>query len=213
MERAELKKQFDAALRAMPAVAILRGITVAEVPEVCRILAENGINLLEIPLNTPDAFSCISEAVRCAVPGQLVGAGTVLTPEEAEKVSAAGGRFIISPNVDSEVIRRTVELGMLSCPGCFTATECLAAQKAGADCIKLFPSGSIGAGYIKDLHAVVKMPFIAVGGVNSGNMAEFLKVCSGVGIGSALYKPGKSMADIRRDAESLRNAAGQQRIF
>ena len=199
----ELKKVFDESVKACPIVAILRGIKLEEVPEVCAILADNQINLLEIPLNTPNALGCIAEAVKCAAPGQLVGAGTVLTPADAEAVHAAGGKFIISPNTDSSVIIKTKELGMLSIPGCFTATECFTAQAAGADYIKLFPAGSIGASYIKDLQAVIKLPFMAVGGVNAKNMAEFLKVCSGVGIGSALYKPGKSMSDIRRDAEAM----------
>jgi len=199
----ELKKVFDESVKACPIVAILRGIKLEEVPEVCAILADNQINLLEIPLNTPNALQCIAEAVKCAAPGQLVGAGTVLTPENVEAVHAAGGKFIISPNTDSSVIIKTKELGMLSIPGCFTATECFTAQAAGADYIKLFPAGSIGASYIKDLQAVIKLPFMAVGGVNAKNMAEFLKVCSGVGIGSALYKPGKSMSDIRRDAEAM----------
>lgn len=199
----ELKNIFDSSVKACPVVAILRGITVEEVPEVCNILAENRINLLEIPLNTPNALACIAEAVKCAHDGQLVGAGTVLTPENVEAVHAAGGKFIISPNTEVAVIRKTKELGMLSIPGCFTATECFTAQAAGADYIKLFPAGSIGAGYIKDLQAVIKLPFMAVGGVNAKNMAEFLKVCAGVGVGSALYKPGKSMSDIRRDAEAL----------
>lgn len=199
----ELKKVFDESVKACPIVAILRGIKIEEVPEVCAILADNKINLLEIPLNTPNALQCIAEAVKCAAPGQLVGAGTVLTPADAEAVHAAGGKFIISPNTDSSVIIKTKELGMLSIPGCFTATECFTAQAAGADYIKLFPAGSIGANYIKDLQAVIKLPFMAVGGVNAQNMAEFLKVCSGVGIGSAIYKPGKNMSDIRRDTEVL----------
>ena len=199
----ELKKVFDESVKACPIVAILRGIKIEEVPEVCAILADNRINLLEIPLNTPNALACIAEAVKCAFPGQLVGAGTVLTPADAAAVHAVGGKFIISPNTDSSVISKTKELGMLSIPGCFTATECFTAQAAGADYIKLFPAGSIGASYIKDLQAVIKLPFMAVGGVNAQNMAEFLKVCSGVGIGSAIYKPGKNMSDIRRDAETL----------
>ena len=199
----ELKKVFDESVKACPIVAILRGIKIEEVPEVCAILADNRINLLEIPLNTPNALQCIAEAVKCASGGQLVGAGTVLTPADAAAVHAVGGKFIISPNTDSSVISKTKELGMLSIPGCFTATECFTAQAAGADYIKLFPAGSIGASYIKDLQAVIKLPFMAVGGVNAQNMAEFLKVCSGVGIGSAIYKPGKNMSDIRRDAETL----------
>lgn len=199
----DLKELFSRNLTACPVLAILRGITPEEVPEVCAILAESGINLLEIPMNTPNALQCISAACASAVPGQLVGAGTVLTPEDVENIRTAGGQFIVSPNTDTAVIRKTKELEMLSIPGCFTATECFTAQAAGADYLKLFPAGSIGAAYIKDLKAVVKLPFMAVGSVNSGNIAEFMKVCVGVGIGGALYKPGKAPEDIRKDCQAL----------
>lgn len=203
MDMTQLKATFEASLKACPVVAILRGITVEEVPAVCEILAENRINLLEVPLNTPNALACIEKFCECAKPGQLIGAGTVLEPGAVDQVQAAGGKFIISPNTNTEVIKRTKELGMLSIPGCFTATECFTAQAAGADYLKLFPAGSIGAGYIKDLKAVVKLPFMAVGGVNAENMASFLKVCCGVGVGGAIYKPGKALEDIRRDAAAL----------
>jgi len=203
MNMNELKATFESSLAACPIVAILRGITVEEVATVCAILAENKINLLEIPLNTPNALECIAKACECAAPGQLVGAGTVLSAEAVDQVKAAGGRFIISPNTNESVIRRTKELDMLSIPGCFTATECFTAQAAGADYLKLFPAGSIGASYIKDLKAVVKLPFMAVGGVNAENMASFLKCCCGVGIGGAIYKAGKSADAIRSDAEKL----------
>ena len=206
MDVMELKNSFEAGLKACPVVAILRGITVEEIPAVCAILAENKINLLEIPLNTPNALECIAKACECAAPGQLVGAGTVLSAEAVDQVQAAGGKFIISPNTNSDVIKRTKELNMLSIPGCFTATECFTAQAAGADYLKLFPAGSIGAGYIKDLKAVVKLPFMAVGGVNAENMQSFLKCCCGVGVGGALYKAGKPLDDIRRDAEALLKA-------
>ena len=201
MDYMEIKKVFEEAMQSCPVVAILRGITPAEVKDVCAVLADCGIKLLEIPLNTPAALESIAIANANAVPGQLVGAGTVLTPEAVQSVSEAGGKFIISPNTDPAVIRKTKELNMLSMPGCFTATECFTAQAAGADYLKLFPAGSIGANYIKDLKAVVKLPFLAVGGVNAENAVSFMKVCAGVGIGGALYKAGKSLDDIRRDAE------------
>lgn len=196
---------FETYLKECPLVAILRGITPEEVPSVCDILLENGIRLLEIPLNSPDALKSISIASRHVKERQIAGAGTVLTPEDVIAVHDAGGEFIISPNTDADVIRETKRLGMISMPGFFTASEAFAAIKAGADYLKLFPA-ILGPGYVKDLKAVVKKPIFAVGGVNAGNVPEFMKVCAGVGIGSALYKPGKSLEQIGRDAAAMSSA-------
>ena len=132
----------------------------------------------------------------------MAGAGTVLTPEDAEQVREAGGTFIISPDTDPDVIRRTRELGMVSIPGFFTATEGFTAVKAGADYLKLFPA-KLGPGYVKDLKAVIKTPILAVGGVDAGNIPDFMKVCAGVGVGSALYKPGKALDAIAADAAEV----------
>ena len=192
-------KNFSDYLSECPAVAILRGITPAEVPGVCNVLFESGIRLLEIPLNTEEALTDIELAVKESGDRFLVGAGTVLTPEDCDRVAERGGRFIISPNSDTAVIRRTKELGLISIPGFFTATEGFAAIHAGADYLKLFPA-VLGPGYIKDLKAVIKKPILAVGGVNKSNAADFMRVCAGLGIGSALYKPGKSLDEIGRDA-------------
>jgi 2-dehydro-3-deoxyphosphogalactonate aldolase len=129
----------------------------------------------------------------------MVGAGTVLSPEDVRGVKAVGGLFIISPNTDVDVIRETKKQGMLSIPGFFTASEGFAALKAGADYLKLFPA-ILGPGYVKDLKAVIKAPIMAVGGVNPENLGAFMKVCCGAGIGSALYKAGKPLQNIERDA-------------
>ena len=198
---------FEEVLAKNPVIAILRGITPAEVPSVCDVLDENGIKLLEIPLNTPDALACIACAARHTAGRQLTGAGTVLTPGDVEKVHAAGGEFIISPNTDVSVIRRTGELNMVSIPGFLTPSEGFTAMAAGADYLKLFPAGAMGTGYIKDIKAVIKKPILAVGGVGPENLSEFMKVCVGAGIGSALYKPGKSLEEIRSTARKLAEAA------
>jgi len=202
-----MKARFETLLGECPLVAILRGITPAEVPAVCDVLFDAGIKLLEIPLNSPDAFTSIAIAVEHCGERQMVGAGTVLAPEEAEGVMKAGGKFVISPNTDAEVIHRTKRLGMLSIPGFFTASEGFAALRAGADYLKLFPA-ILGPGYVKDLKAVVKAPVMAVGGVNAQNLPDFMKVCCGAGIGSALYKAGKSLEDLAQDASALVRAAG-----
>ncbi|MBQ6353138.1 MAG: 2-dehydro-3-deoxy-6-phosphogalactonate aldolase [Lentisphaeria bacterium] len=190
-------------MKECPAVAILRGITPREIPEVCDILAESGIRLLEIPLNSPDALNSIAIAAQHVGDRQMVGAGTVLTPEEARGVAAAGGRFAISPNTDPAVIRETKKLGMLSIPGFLTPSEGFVALAAGADYLKLFPAGNFGTGYIRDIRAVIKAPIMAVGGVNAQNLGDFMKVCCGAGIGSALYKAGKSLEDLARDTAEL----------
>ena len=203
-----MKAQFEKFMAECPAVAILRGITNAEVTAVCDALYEAGIRLLEIPLNSPDAIKSIAIASEHCKERMAVGAGTVLTVEDVNNVHKAGGTFIISPNTDTDVIKETKKLGMLSIPGFFTATEGFAAIKAGADYLKLFPA-CLGPSYVKDLKAVIKAPIMAVGGVNAGNIPEFMKVCCGVGIGSALYKAGKSPEDIRKDAEAIFHAVKQ----
>lgn len=132
----------------------------------------------------------------------MVGAGTALTPEDVNSVKNANGTFIISPNTDTAVIKETKRLGLLSIPGFFTASEGFAALKAGADYLKLFPA-CLGPGYVKDLKAVIKAPILAVGGINADNIPAFLKVCAGVGIGSALYKSGKALDQIEKDTIAI----------
>ena len=193
---------FEKYSKECPVVAILRGITPEEMLSVCEVLYSAGIRLLEVPLNSPDACASIKLAADKyhADGAMLIGAGTVLTVEDVRQVAAAGGKFIISPDTNSEVIAETKRLGLISIPGFFTPTEAFAALRAGADYLKLFPAGVNGVGYIKDIKAVIKAPILAVGGVNAGNIPEFLTLCAGVGIGSALYKPGKSLEDIKKTA-------------
>lgn len=193
---------FQEQARRCPVVAILRGITPEEMLPVCEALRTAGIRLLEVPLNSPDALESIRHAAaKYHAAGELLaGAGTVLTAQNVRDVAAAGGRFIISPDANPEVIRETKRLGLVSIPGFFTATEAFTALRAGADYLKLFPAGKLGPGYVKDLKAVIKAPILAVGGVDTDNIAAFLDVCAGVGIGSALYKPGKTPAEIERAA-------------
>ena len=193
---------FQEQARRCPVVAILRGITPEEMLPVCEALRTAGIRLLEVPLNSPDALESIRRAAaKYHAAGELLaGAGTVLTAQNVRDVAAAGGRFIISPDANPEVIRETKRLGLVSSPGFFTATAAFTALRAGADSLKFFPAGKLGPGYVKDLKAVIKAPILAVGGVDTDNIAAFLDVCAGVGIGSALYKPGKTPAEIEQAA-------------
>ena len=201
---------FVTGLKETGIIAILRGVTPAEVPAVCDALWAGGIRLLEIPLNSPDPLAGIATAVRHCAGRMRVGAGTVLTPEAVRDVAAAGGEFVISPNTDLAVIRETKRLGLLSIPGFCTASEGFSALAAGADYLKLFPAGALGPGYIKDLKAVISRPILAVGGVNRENLADFLAVCAGAGIGGALYRPGRTPDELRNiAAEFIRIARPQ----
>ena len=189
-------------LEKCPGIAILRGVTPGEITNICDALWESGITVLEIPLNSPDAIESIRLAALHCAGRQSVGAGTVLTPRDVENVHKAGGKFVISPNTDCDVIQKTKELGLISIPGFFTATEGFAAIKAGADMLKLFPA-CLGPSYVKDLQAVIKIPILAVGGVNAGNIPSFMKLCKGVGIGSAIYKPGDTPATVKENAGKI----------
>ena len=200
-----MKERFEALREKCAVIAILRGITTPEVPAICDALYAAGITLLEIPLNSPDPINSIAAAVKYVGERQMVGAGTVLTPEDVRNVAAAGGKFIISPNTDVDVIKETKKCGLISIPGFFTASEGFTAQKAGADYLKLFPA-SLGPAYVKDLKAVIKMPIMAVGGVNAENTPEFMKVCCGVGIGSAVYKSGRTPAEVEAAAKEIVSA-------
>ncbi len=194
--------QFDEVFKECPCIAILRGITADEINPVTDAFFDGGIKLLEITLNSPDPFTTIKKAVEHNSDRMLIGAGTVLTVREVQQVHEAGGRFIISPNTNVDVIRETIRLGMVSIPGFFTPTEAFTALEAGANYLKFFPAGSVGPSYVKDLKAVVKAPILAVGGVNTDNLEDFMAVCDGVGIGSAFYKPGKALVAITRNVRA-----------
>ena len=200
-----MKSAFQNFMAECPAIAILRGITPDETEQVCDALFNAGLRLLEIPLNSPEPFISIQRAAAHCGTRMMVGAGTVLTRNDVLKVQQAGGKFIVSPNTEPEVIQATKQAGMVSIPGFFTASEGFMAIQAGADYLKLFPS-ILGPTYIKDLKAVIKTPILAVGGVNTGNISSFMKVCDGVGIGSAIYTPGKALAEIEASARIIAKA-------
>ncbi len=200
------KQEMLISLKLCPIVAILRGITPKEVTDVCQALADSGVKFAEITMNSPDAAKSIRIATEHFDSNQIcIGAGTVLTPEQVETVSDAGGQYIISPNCNPAVIRRAKELGLLSCPGVFTPSEAFTALDAGADLLKLFPAGRMVPEYIKDLKAVVPADFIATGAVGADNIKEYLKFAAGVGIGSAIYKPGMTSEDVAKTIKIMKN--------
>jgi len=200
-----LLSDFKRDLAKSPVIAILRGVTPATVLPVCEALVAGGVRFIEVTLNSPDPFGSIRQAAdHLAAHGVHIGAGTVLVPDEVDRVVDAGGTYIISPNMDPAVIRRTRERGLISIPGFLTPSEAFTAMAAGADLLKCFPAGSLGAGYIKDLKAVLPAPIIAVGGVDSGNIQEYLQNgAAGVGVGSSLYKPNRSLEEIQNAAVDI----------
>ena len=192
---ADMMPTLDEALTAMPLVAILRGIGPAEAVETARRLVDAGITIVEVPLNSPDPFKSI-EGIAEAVGGQaLVGAGTVLAPDQVARVKAAGGRLIIMPHSDPLVIGAAVQQELPVVPGVATPTEAFAALANGASALKLFPGELINPKIVKALMAVLPAgtKVIPTGGVDTGNIAAYWDAgVAGLGIGGALYKPGNS---------------------
>jgi 2-dehydro-3-deoxyphosphogluconate aldolase/(4S)-4-hydroxy-2-oxoglutarate aldolase len=173
-------------------VAILRGCVPERVPEIAAALAEGGIKLLEITLNSPGAADLIRRLAVTMGDRLLIGAGTVLTAAEAEMAVDAGAKFILSPSLDAGIIKVTKGLGAVSIPGAFTATELLTAWRSGADIVKVFPA-SVGAQYIRDLRGPLpQIPLMPTGGVNLQNIREFRAAgAAAFGIGSSLVPAGQ----------------------
>lgn len=196
---------FRAALAACPLVAILRGITPAEARPVGQSLVASGWRLIEVPLNSPDPLASIATLAK-AFPQAVIGAGTVLHPAQVALVHAAGGRLVVAPNFNLEVVREAVRLGMDCLPGVFTATEAFAALDAGATGLKLFPADIIPPAGLKALRAVLPRSTLVlpVGGITSGNMAAWRAAgADGFGIGSALYQPGATPDQVERSARDF----------
>jgi 2-dehydro-3-deoxyphosphogalactonate aldolase len=190
-------------------VAILRGLTPERAPEVGAALHAAGFRCIEVPLNSPQPFASI-EVLSGRLGDCVVGAGTVLTPAEVDRVRAAGGGLVVAPNCDAAVIRRARDLGMRMLPGVATATEAFAAVAAGATELKLFPAATYGAGHLKALKSVLPkhIKVYPVGGIGSQDIAEWLvSGADGFGFGSELFKPTYTLADVSKRALDLVEAA------
>ena len=190
-------------------VAILRGITPDEVDPLVGTLIDSGFTAIEIPLNSPTPFESIARAVELSRvrsgPERLIGAGTVLTAEDVDRVKGCGGNLVVSPNVDRAVIVRALELGMRVMPGVMTPTEALAAIDAGARDLKFFPASLLGPDGIKAIRAVLPedVRIYAVGGVGADDFAAYTGAgVFGFGLGSSLFKPGADADVVRAAAEA-----------
>lgn len=198
-------------LRAFPLIAILRGLRPDEAEPIAGSLVSNGFLIIEVPLNSPEPFESIARIKR-RFPDVLVGAGTVLDPQDVDRVRDAGGELILMPHSDPAVIARARELGLACVPGVATPTEGFAALKAGATALKLFPAELLQPPIVKAWRAVFppSATFLAVGGVTPGNMKPYWEAgARGFGLGSALYAPGKGADEVARNAAAFRQAVGE----
>jgi 2-dehydro-3-deoxyphosphogalactonate aldolase len=187
-------------------VAILRGLTPERAPEVGAALVGCGFRTIEVPLNSPNPFDTIKLLSQAHGGNCLIGAGTVLTPAEVDRVHGAGGRLVVAPNCDAQVIRRAIELGMRVLPGIATATEAFAAVREGATELKLFPAATYGVGLLKALKSVLPkhVKVYPVGGIGSQDIAEWLASgADGFGFGGELFKPAYTLAELTKRAQDL----------
>lgn len=204
-----LAARWQDALDNLPLVAILRGLKPSEAVAVGEKLVEAGFKVLEVPLNSPDPFESIALLSKAMGDRAIVGAGTVLTVADVDRLKEAGGDICISPNTNPDVIRRAKHHGMISFPAFFTATEAFSAVEAGADALKLFPAELAGPKGLKALKAVLpkNLPVFPVGGVEPGNMTDYLQVgAHGFGIGSSVYKPGDTPDTVYAKAKAFTDA-------
>lgn len=199
---------LDSFLDRFPLIAILRGVRPDEVEAIGDVLINAGFSILEVPLNSPDPLDSIARLAR-RFPDALIGAGTVMTPQAVHDVAQAGGRLILMPHSDPAVVRAARDAGLLCVPGVATPTEAFAALANGASALKLFPAEQMPPAIVKAWRAVVphQVRLLPVGGINPDSMAPYLAAgAAGFGLGSALYRPGMTAADVAQQAQVFRAA-------
>jgi len=205
---------FEAAMDACPLVAILRGIRPDEVDAVSDALIEAGFRMIEVPLNSPEPLKSIERLANRHGEVALVGAGTVMTPDDVIDVRDAGGQLIITPHTDVEIIDEAKAEGLICIPGSATPTEAFTALSAGADAIKMFPGESLPPPVVKAWRAIFPADtrLLVVGGVNADNMSAYQAAgANGFGIGSSLYAPGRPASEVGEAARALLVAANSYR--
>ncbi len=189
-----------------PLIAILRGLTPPEAVDISAVLIDAGIDRIEVPTNSPDPFESIAKIVGAFGDRALIGAGTILSTQQVDQVADVGGKLIVSPNCDSDVIAHTKARGMQSWPGVFTPSEAFTALKAGADGLKLFPGSMAGPSGLQAMRAILPIgtPVFAVGGAGPENFDKWIAASAdGFGLGSALYKPNMSPNDVAQRAQAV----------
>lgn len=197
---------FRTHFAACPLVAIIRGVTPSEVEAIGDALVEAGIRIIEVPLNSPDPFASIERLAKRLGDDALIGAGTVLQVGQVASVADSGGRIIVSPNTDTQIIAATVAAGLVSSPGYFTPSEGFAALRAGAHVLKLFPAEAASPAVIKAHRAVLPrdLALLVVGGITPSGMAAYRAAgANGFGLGGALYRPGQSAAEVAAQARGF----------
>jgi 2-dehydro-3-deoxyphosphogalactonate aldolase len=206
------KELLHRCLDECPLIAIVRGIAVEEAEAIGDAVREAGIRIIEVPLNSPDPLVSIERLARRLGDSMLVGAGTVLTVRQVADVKQAGGRLIVSPDTNADVIAATASAGMVSCPGYFTPSEAFRALESGATALKIFPAEGASPAVLKAHLAVLPrdVRVLAVGGIQPDNMRPWLDAgAGGFGLGSGLYKPGRSAAETLERARAY--VAGARR--
>jgi 2-dehydro-3-deoxyphosphogalactonate aldolase len=201
---------FQKHFAACPLVAIIRGVTPEEAEAIGEAILESGIAIIEVPLNSPEPLRSIERLAKRIGDRALIGAGTVLDPAQVAEVQAAGGRLIVSPNTNVDVIAATAAAGLVSCPGYFTPSEAFAALAAGAHALKLFPAEAATPAVVKAQRAVLPrdVPLLVVGGVKPDTMRPWLEAgADGFGLGSGLFKPGNSPEETRANGRAYVEAA------
>jgi len=201
--------RFDAAFRRCPLIAILRGVAPGEVVAIGEALMDTGFTLIEVPLNSPEPLESIALLAKAFSDRAVIGAGTVLRVAEVADVQRAGGTMIISPNTNTEVIAATRRADLVSLPGAATPSEAFAALDAGATALKLFPAEGASPAVLKAMRAVLPsdVRVLPVGGITADTLAPWLNAgAAGFGLGSALYKPGRTPAEVAAQARRFMEA-------
>jgi 2-dehydro-3-deoxyphosphogalactonate aldolase len=202
----DARADFRRFLAECPLIAIIRGVTPHDVEGVGDALFEAGFRIIEVPLNSPDPLRSIERLARRLGNAALIGAGTVLRPEQVASVADAGGRIIVSPDSRTPVIQAAVQAGLISAPGYFTPSEAFEALDAGAHALKLFPAEAAPPQVVKAQRAVLPKdaPLIVVGGITPEKMGAYFEAgATGFGLGGAVYRPGQSAAEVSKQARAF----------